>query len=242
MFWFRFICCWLAGVGGLVLRGAETSPTGDEPIIIQTPDLNYPREAKLRGMDGFATVVIEVDENDRLVDWMVIESSHPYFAEGAAEIVQKSTYQAARSEGRAIPLRAQVPIEFKTDGIVVNSDFQTIVDLYLQGGHPRNKVSRLPTLRELDGIPVPLEIAPPPFPAELAREGVVGTVVIDFFIDETGAVRMPAIESQAYSELGTLALNAVRAWKFAPPMRGGKAVTVRASQEFRFREGSPVAQ
>ena len=156
--------------------------------------------------------------------------------------MRKAFYKPARVDGRAIPLRAEVPIEFKTDGIIINSDFQAIVDLYLQGGRARDRAFQLPTLRELDSIPVPLAIAPPPFPTELARQGIVGEVVVDFYIDRDGAVRMPAIASAAIDEFGAHALAAVRTWRFEPPTCRGREVAVRVRQEFRFREGQPVAQ
>ncbi|MCC5022200.1 MAG: TonB family protein [Candidatus Synoicihabitans palmerolidicus] len=216
--------------------------SGDQPIEIRPQRKDYPREAELRGMDGFAKVVIEVDENGLLIDWMVTEASHEYFARGAGEIIRNATYRAAKVNGRAIPLRAEVPIEFKTDGITINTDFQTIGDLYLQGGHARNRAFSQPSLRELDGIPLPLTIDAPPFPAELAREGIVGSVIIDFYIDESGKVRMPAIASDSFEELGTLAREAVRKWRFEPPRCRGRAMAVRARQEFRFKEGSPVAE
>ncbi len=238
MTWRRLLLLLLALSGGL--RAAELE--GDQPVVIQAARLEYPREAAMRGMDGFAKVVIEVDETGRLVDYLVAEASHEYFAAGAVKIVEEATYLPARLDGKPVPLRAEVPIEFKADGIIVNSDFQTIVDLYLQGGHARERSFRLATLQDLDRIPVPIQVDPPPFPADLARQGVVGEVVIDFYIDEKGMVRMPAIASGEHDELETLAVNAVRSWRFEPPLRDGRPVIVRVRQPFRFREGSPVAE
>ncbi len=238
MTWSRFIFLFAALTCGAIAAELE----GDQPIEIHTGRMEYPREAALRGMDGFAKVVVEVDEAGKLVDYLVVEASHDYFAEGAVEIVRNATYRPAQVDGAAVPLRAEVPIEFKSDGIVVNSDFQAIVDLYLQGGHARDRSFRLASLRELDSIPVPIQVDPPRFPAELARQGIVGDAVVDFYIDEHGKVRMPAIVRDDFDELGTLALNAVREWRFEPPLRNGHPVTVRVQQEFRFREGSPVAK
>lgn len=238
MSWFRISSLFLVLTSVLTAAGLS----GDKPIMIEPGRMVYPREAEMRGMNGYATVVIEVDETGKLVDWMVTEASHTYFAEGAADIVKHARFRPAQVEGHAIPLRAQVPIEFTTKGIIVNSDFQTIVDLYLQGGHARDHAFRLPTLAELDGIPVPLQIAPPPFPTDLAKQGVVGKVVVDFYIDETGKVRMPAVAEEAFKELGTLALDAVRGWTFAPPLCRGKPTAVRVRQEFRFKEGKSVAE
>ncbi len=231
-------------ISSLLLTGvlAAAEPLATHGIEIIPGRLDYPREAELRAMDGYAKVVIEVDETGRLVDYLVVEASHDYFVEGAEDVVRRASYHPARVDGRAVPLRVEVPIEFKSSGIVVNSDFQAIVDLYLQGGHVRNRVIRMASLRELDRIPVPLEVAPPPFPLELAQRGVVGEAVIDFYIDQEGKVRMPAVVEDDFAELGSLALEAVRTWRFEPPQREGHAVIVRVRQTFQFRAGSPVAQ
>ncbi|WP_221029555.1 energy transducer TonB [Actomonas aquatica] len=238
MFWRRLIpliCLLAAPVGAAELEG-------DQPIEVIPVQPEYPREAKLRRMDGYARAVIEVDEQGQLVDYLIVEASHDYFVEGAINLIKHSIYRPAMVDGRPVPLRAELPIEFTVDGITINSDFQSIVDLYLQGGHARDRQTVFQaTLQELDAIPVPIAVAAPSFPSELAQQGIVGKVVIDFFIDQAGKVRMPAIAAKDHEQLGTLALEAVRTWRFEPPLRDGHPVIVRVRQEFMFREGGVVA-
>jgi outer membrane biosynthesis protein TonB len=59
-------------------------------------------------------------------------------------------------------------------------------------------------------------------------------VTIEFFIDETGAVRLPAGVTTENKVLTALALDAVKQWKFTPPTTRGKGVLVKASQVFNF--------
>jgi TonB family protein len=59
-------------------------------------------------------------------------------------------------------------------------------------------------------------------------------VAIDFYIDETGTVRMPAVSIKDDSELTALAVMALRQWKFEPPTRNGRPVLVKATQVFNF--------
>jgi TonB family protein len=68
----------------------------------------------------------------------------------------------------------------------------------------------------------------------LARKGVHGRVSVDFYIDETGVVRMPAVSPRDNIELTALSLEALRQWRFEPPTRNGKPVLVKASQVFSF--------
>jgi TonB family protein len=63
---------------------------------------------------------------------------------------------------------------------------------------------------------------------------VHGTVIVDFFIDENGKLRMPAIQRADHDELASLAVAAMLQWKFEPPTRQGVPVLVRAKQVFHF--------
>jgi TonB family protein len=88
--------------------------------------------------------------------------------------------------------------------------------------------------RELDRVPAPLVKVAPRYPVQLAKQGVKGAVTIEFFIDETGAVRLPSGVAKENNVLTALALDAVKQWKFAPPTSRGKGVLVKASQMFDF--------
>ena len=56
-------------------------------------------------------------------------------------------------------------------------------------------------------------------------------------IDETGAVRLPAIETAGNPYLMDQAISAVRTWKFEPITSRGQPVLVVARQEFNFVGG-----
>jgi TonB family protein len=66
---------------------------------------------------------------------------------------------------------------------------------------------------------------------------VRGVVVVRFYIDEEGNVRLPSVTGQADGYLVEQALTAVREWKFAPVTSGGQPVLVAAQQEFNFGSG-----
>ena len=89
-------------------------------------------------------------------------------------------------------------------------------------------------MKELDRIPTPMVTVAPDYPAELAQKGVRGKVTVDFYIDESGTVRMPSVPPLDNSELVELAVKALRQWKFGVPTRDGKPVLVKASQSFNF--------
>jgi outer membrane biosynthesis protein TonB len=69
----------------------------------------------------------------------------------------------------------------------------------------------------------------------LADKGVKGQVTVEYYIDETGAVRMPAVSADDNPILGALTVIAIGQWKFTPPTSRGKGVLVKASQVFDFK-------
>jgi TonB family protein len=101
----------------------------------------------------------------------------------------------------------------------------------LSGGHRTNKVG---TLRDLDESPKVIHAVSPRYPAALATEKVAGRVILDFFIDEQGKVRMPALEKTDHEAFVDAAAAALMEWQFAPPTRNGKPVIVQARQVFVF--------
>jgi len=67
---------------------------------------------------------------------------------------------------------------------------------------------------------------------------VRGSVNVEFYIDETGAVRLPSLAPGENLELGSLAIAALSQWRFNPPTSRGRAVLVKAVQTFNFKDGS----
>ena len=61
---------------------------------------------------------------------------------------------------------------------------------------------------------------------------------MEFYIDETGHVRLPAVSretNEADEELSAAAVTAVEQWQFEPPVSKGKPVFVLAHQDFDFK-------
>jgi TonB family protein len=96
-------------------------------------------------------------------------------------------------------------------------------------------------MKNLDAIPAPLSIVAPAYPAEWAAKGIVGKVIVDFYIDETGKVRFVAATSKVNPLLNEIAVEAVKRWQFAPPTRKGHPVLVHAQQSFNFHDEVPKA-
>ena len=74
----------------------------------------------------------------------------------------------------------------------------------------------------------------PKYPAGPYRQGVQGTVVVDFTVDEKGQPRdLKIVES--IPGLDDAALECVKKWRFTPAKRAGKPVASPASAPITFR-------
>jgi TonB family protein len=98
------------------------------------------------------------------------------------------------------------------------------------------------SLKHIDQIPTPVSIVNPTYPKEWAEQGITGKVVIDFYIDETGKVRLPATVSNSNPMLAGIAVAAVSKWQFTPPTRKGNPVLVHAQQAFDFQKETVAAK
>ena len=90
-------------------------------------------------------------------------------------------------------------------------------------------------MRDLDRIPTPLHIVKPVLPTRLPKGSAPVEVTVDFYIDETGHVRMPAVDRSEDNAPAWAAVQAVAQWTFAPPTVNGVPVTVLATQSFVFK-------
>ena len=74
------------------------------------------------------------------------------------------------------------------------------------------------------------------YPAEAAKNGTKGYVVINILIAKDGSVEIAKVlESQPAGVFDTAALNAVRSWRFSPAMYKAKPVKMWAKQKIRFQ-------
>lgn len=207
--------------------------------ILQTADPVFPIHLMQAGVpDGEARVVINTDASGKLADWLVVGYTYPEFAEAAVRAIKQWKFEPARLQGEPVGTTVELSFYFEIKGVVVSTS--CAVD-FLEGQLLRlmknSYAYQTCSLRELDRIPTPIVTITPQYSGALAQKGVKGRVTVEFFIDETGAVRMPTASAKDDTALTALAIDALRQWKFAPPTSRGKGVLVKASQEFNFKNG-----
>jgi TonB family protein len=226
-------------MGAAFAQFPEPLPEWQPLKIFQTVDPIFPFQLQqLSVTSGEARVVISVDETGKLDEWLVVGYTMREFADVAVGAIKQWKFEPARLRGEPVGATVELVFHFETQGTLVVS--QTAMDnvqarmLQLMAGA---YVYKPCSLKELDKIPTPIFTVSPAYPRELAAKGKKGSIVIGFYIDETGTVRMPAGSQKDDSQLIALAITALRQWRFEPPTRNGRPVLVAAIQVFNFGVG-----
>jgi TonB family protein len=179
-------------------------------------------------------LVLDVDDAGKLTEWLVVGYTHKDFADSVVIAVQHWQFEPMRLDGDPVASQVELDFNFMSHGVVVSSAGPDTLMANLFRWQ-RTRPEYWPrSLQDLDRIPIPLVATAPVYPAEFADHGIVGEATVEFYIDETGAVRMPAVSAADFQELGALALSAVETWQFEPATSHGEPVLVKARQVFRF--------
>jgi TonB family protein len=228
-FVFSCLCCDL-----LVGVAARAQPAADLvlPRIVQTRDPVFPPSLEASGFSsGEVHVAIKVGATGKLDDLLVTAYTRKEFADETVKAIRTWTFEPARVGGEAVGWVRNLQIHFETNGIRVVAD---------NPDHPAGRLAvltsrddhfayRACSLKELDRSPVLHHVVEPQaFPRNSSKP-----VVIEFYIDELGRVRLPGVREGEDAAFANAALDAVTQWEFDPPTRAGQPVLVRASQTFR---------
>jgi TonB family protein len=200
----------------------------------------YPVRAQLEGLfRGEVEVLLDIDAEGRVIDSLVLQSTHRYFSEAVERAVRDWSFQPARRADEPVPMIKTVRFHFEL-GKFVNASFgPSVTFAYLESIRPdRGPTRMVARLSELDALPKPVEIARPLVDPDLPRPRREGRTVFQFFIDESGKVRMPVlIELEGDIRLAEAANTALEQWRFETPRSRGRAVIAHARQEFIFHGG-----
>ncbi len=207
-----------------------------EPVGVEvTDEPQIPARLRMEGLrEGKVTFAVDVDAEGKLEDWLVIEASHHELVAPCIEAVKRWRFTPARYDGARVPARTKFTLNLSQSGAVVSRTTVEMINAFMEnlGGRPLDY--RISRAEELDRPLVALTRVSPPYGREAERQGVTGRVTVYFFVDERGNVRLPAVSAETHPYLSGLAVRAMREWKFTPPTREGRPVTVEARQAFVF--------
>ena len=73
---------------------------------------DYPLAMKHGGIEGSVVVEFDVDRSGQVVGIRVLRSTHREFEEPTLRAVLKWRFEPGRRNGKAVPFRMQVPVDF----------------------------------------------------------------------------------------------------------------------------------
>jgi len=208
----------------------------NDPVI----DVQFPGHAVYEGVaTGKATVGVMLDQTGRPLDFLLIRYTRDYFGKALLEEAKRRGYRPKRLGDTAVPGPFIFSYAFEPpQGLTHISSFEAAArrSEEIQGGaafvyQPRRE-------GELDGGRLePTQVRIPVLPARYAPPDKRPVkVLVSFYVDEQGRVRLPNVESVLAPELVAHALQALQQWAFKAPTIKAKPVLVRAMRAVTFRE------
>ena len=207
------------------------------PSAINTPFPVYPYELLQTKVAGKIRAYFIIGPMGRVVKAELDEAATPEFGLAVRAMLDSCRFNPARKKD-GTPAYAYIGIEYdfeprgRSDAPVGEQGRLILRDL-------EKKPGNILSLRDLDEPLKPLAQPPPAYPLALLKTRPAGEAVVEFFVDVNGDVQLPQIKSSSAPEFGYAAVQAVAAWRFETPKKGGKVVVVRAEMPVEF-EGRPV--
>lgn len=184
-------------------------------------------------VDGEVRLEISVDSDGKLAEYLVLGYTHPGLVDATISALKRWEFDPPRWHGQPVSIQRELKFVFQNRGAVVTIDPTTFLDNYFYQLFPDKYSYRPSSFKELDRIPTPLNAQPPAVSKDLVGKNPA-EVTVEFFIDESGTVRMPSVLEADNADLAAACAAAVRTWRFDPPTRRGVPTLVRVQQTFRF--------
>ena len=200
------------------------APAGVEFRLYRAPEL--PPHLRTSGGSGYSVVAVTVGPDGRVTDAVGLEASDQACIDAVLDVVPTWVF-APVADPPTEPRREVLHYGFRSNGVV---NVLSGPEAAIPGNVGSSAAIR--TLRWSDMNPPPERLPPEIGDSPPAR--IRGTAEINFIIDETGRVRVPAIVEASDWDAALVALDDVADWRFAPPKHGGQSVLV----EVRARWGN----
>jgi TonB family protein len=210
----------------------------DKPPVVKVATASvYPYELLKQRVKGKATISFMIDPDGRVRQTEVLSATHADFGAATQAMMQSWQFEPAMRRGEPIFS------VFKMEHMFDEDERDSWIDddaLRLLRNSEKNP-ALLAKLSELDALPVPLYKPMPPYPFQLKKENKSGIAIIEFVLDEKGAVHFPRIVEADQAEFGWAAATAIVRWRFTPPLQKGKPVQARLRLPMRFNAGDEPA-
>jgi TonB family protein len=217
-----------------------------EPYPIQNIQslVEYPEEAKRKGLEGKVIVSALIDVYGNVVKVEVDKSDYAVFEEAAKKAMMKARFTPAWQNGEPVKLWYTVPIVFCLHGTAENvvavrnfpllnesvPDSLTYKHHFYQQTHPLETPAR-------SVIPIETIAEYPPY---LIAEGIEGQVMLSVLVDTNGNLKDYKFEYSDHPHFELSIKDVIGTLKFIPAEVGGRKVEKWSSIVVNFKlSGEP---
>lgn len=213
-------------------KSASRALPPDSREIVALPELEFPLHLLHRGYtSGEVRLLVKISPDARLIDALVTNYTHKAFADVALAALNQSTFRPLQIDGKPVITVTELIVRFQSSGPIAVEHFTGEGSAFWPDTYAYQPCAP----SRLDQPLQPIAVKAPDYPKNLCEQGVTGSVVLEFYIDETGRVRMPMVYEAQNDLLAGLSLLAVEQWRFSPPSSRNQPVLVRVRQKFDFK-------
>lgn len=212
-----------------LLCPASEPVTSEKAVVL--PPIAFPLRLLNCGVStGEVHVMLKIGPDARLLDALVTAYTHKPFADATLAALPQGIFRPQLVDGRPVTTLVPLVVRFEVNGLLVIQRFAGDESELPRGDYAYQPCAADRLDRPLQAIATPA----PAYPAGLHEQGVRGRVVVEYYVDEAGRVRMPEVVQAESDLLAGLSLHALEQWQFTPPSSHGRSVLVRVRQAFEF--------
>ncbi|MFA7227777.1 MAG: energy transducer TonB [Melioribacteraceae bacterium] len=193
------------------------------PVLISKLMPEYPKLAKLAGIEGTVYVKILVDENGDIEEARVEKGVKDILDEAALKAAKNAKFSPALLKEKPVKIWVVLPIAFKLSVDKKDASADTKHD-------SENNV-------EYEKGPEMIESAKPVYPEEAKAKGLTGKVFVKILVGKDGVPKKADIVKSENDIFNQSAIDAAMKSKFTPAMQGGKPLAVWIVLPYKFALG-----
>jgi TonB family protein len=222
---------------------ASMPPSGSSTasVNIESKNLNpprYPVDAAKQGISGKVVLIVDVAA-DGSASNVTVEKSEPQgmFDDASLEAAKKWKFNPGMKDGKPVAGRVRVPITFE----IPNPDTTGMSTPPLSS--PATDVPPPPPSSVANRDVSIKNMYPPRYPANAAKQGISGIVIVNVDVAADGSVSDATIEKSppgAGHLLNASALETAKKWTFNPAIKDGEPVASRLRIPIGFWLGKPT--
>ncbi len=196
-----------------------------------TPILpEYPKVAKLAGIQGKVFVQATIDEKGNVAETKILKSEQETLNASAIEAIKKTKFTPAVSkQNKKVKATVVIPINFKLD------DKSNVPDVGVTPEPPADiSDPDINATVEVEKLPALIETGKPIYPEEAKKNNISGKVYVKILVSKDGSPKKAVVIKTENEIFNQSAVDAAMKCKFSPALQKGNPVAVWIVLPYKF--------